>query len=134
MAHTGAARAGVENLTKTLSQEWADYNIRINAVAPGTIESSGLEQYPDFIQSFFDKARDENLMKRFGTIEDVANAVIDWHGKGEIQYIPFPVHLKGAYQSYTQANIDQLRNAGYDAAFASVEQGTRKYLDWLNES
>ena len=68
------------------------------------------------------------------TLNDVANAVIDWHGKGEIQYIPFPVHLKGAYQSYTQANIDQLRNAGYDAAFASVEQGTRKYLDWLNES
>ena len=76
MAHTGAARAGVENLTKTLAQEWAEYHIRINAVAPGTIESSGLDQYPDFIKSFFDEAREENLMKRFGTVEDVANATI----------------------------------------------------------
>jgi len=38
MAHTGAARAGVENLTKTLAQEWSDFNIRINCVAPGIID------------------------------------------------------------------------------------------------
>jgi len=76
MAHTGAARAGVENLTKTLAQEWAEYNIRINAVAPGVIESSGLDTYPEVIQSFFDEARQANLMKRFGTTEDVANAVM----------------------------------------------------------
>lgn len=63
---------------------------------------------------------------------DVANAVIDWHGKGEIKYIPFPEHLKGAYQSYTEANIDKLRAAGYDKPFATVEQGTKQYLDWLN--
>lgn len=75
MIHTGAARAGVENLTKTLGQEWAAYNIRVNAVAPGTIESSGLDTYPAPLKSFFDKAREENLMKRFGTVEDVANAV-----------------------------------------------------------
>jgi citronellol/citronellal dehydrogenase len=37
MAHTGAARAGVENLTKTLAVEWSIYNININAVAPGII-------------------------------------------------------------------------------------------------
>ncbi len=45
MAHSSAARAGVENLTKTLAVEWAPYHIRINSVAPGIIKSSGLETY-----------------------------------------------------------------------------------------
>jgi len=76
MAHTGAARAGVENLTKTLAQEWSAYNIRINAVAPGVITSSGLDTYPVPLQQYFESAREANLMKRFGTVEDVANAVM----------------------------------------------------------
>ena len=59
MAHTGAARAGVENLTKTLSQEWAEYNIRINAIAPGTIASSGLDTYPAPLKKFFTQAQEE---------------------------------------------------------------------------
>lgn len=46
MAHTGAARAGVDNLTKTLAVEWSRHNIQVNAVAPGIIRSTGLEQYP----------------------------------------------------------------------------------------
>lgn len=76
MAHTGAARAGVENLTKTLAQEWATHNIRVNAIAPGTIESSGLDQYPLEIRQQFDKGRKANLLGRFGKVEDVANAVL----------------------------------------------------------
>lgn len=63
---------------------------------------------------------------------DVANAVLSWHGKGELQYIPFPDHLKGRYQSYTQADIEALRNAGYTEPFKTVEQGVQAYLDWLN--
>ena len=76
MAHTGAARAGVENLTKTLGQEWAEYKIRINAIAPGIIATSGLDSYPDVIKSFFKKIEKKNLMNRFGTPKDIANAVI----------------------------------------------------------
>ena len=34
MVHTGAARAGVENITKTIAQEWSEHHIRINCVAP----------------------------------------------------------------------------------------------------
>ncbi|HLW00866.1 MAG TPA: SDR family oxidoreductase [Ktedonobacterales bacterium] len=45
MAHSSAARAGVENLTKTLAVEWAPYHIRVNSVAPGIIQSSGLSNY-----------------------------------------------------------------------------------------
>lgn len=63
---------------------------------------------------------------------DVANAVIDWHKNGKKSYIPFPDHLKGAYQSYTQADMSKLRSAGYQDAFHTVEQGVAKYLDRIN--
>ena len=75
MIHTGAARAGVENMTKTLALEWSHANIRINCIAPGTIESSGLETYPQQIQDMFEEGRKANPMRRFGTVKDVSNAV-----------------------------------------------------------
>lgn len=68
---------------------------------------------------------------RAQSFNDVARAVIAYHGHGKIQYIPFPEHLKGRYQSYTQADISALRRAGYTAEFMSVEQGVPRYLDWL---
>jgi citronellol/citronellal dehydrogenase len=101
MAHTGAARAGVENLTKTLAQEWAEHKIRINAVAPGTIESSGLEQYPQPIIDMFAEAKKENLMGRFGKVEDVANAVLFYASplssyiSGTTLYVDGMEHLSG---------------------------------------
>ncbi|HFQ14518.1 MAG TPA: ADP-L-glycero-D-mannoheptose-6-epimerase, partial [Gammaproteobacteria bacterium] len=64
--------------------------------------------------------------------KDVANAVIDWHGKGRIEYIPFPEHLKGRYQSFTEADITALREAGYEAPFKTVEEGVKLYMDWLH--
>ena len=45
MAHTGAARAGVENLTATAALEWAEFGIRVNAVAPGYVGTSGFDTY-----------------------------------------------------------------------------------------
>jgi len=64
---------------------------------------------------------------------DVAKAVVDWHGKGDIHFIAFPEHLKGRYQSYTQADITALRDAGYSEPFRSVEEGVREYMDFLNK-
>ena len=64
---------------------------------------------------------------------DVAKAVVDWHGKGDIHFIAFPEHLKGRYQSYTQADITALRDAGYSEPFCSVEEGVREYMDFLNK-
>ena len=65
---------------------------------------------------------------------DVAKAVIAWHGKGRIQYIPFPDNLVGRYQSYTEADLHKLRDAGYDRPFLTVEEGVKKYLDWLHRA
>lgn len=101
MAHTGAARAGVENMTKTLALEWAEYKVRVNAVAPGTIESSGLDTYPKPIQDSFEKGKQENLMKRFGTVEDVSNTVMFYASplsdyiSGTTLYVDGLEHLAG---------------------------------------
>ena len=65
------------------------------------------------------------------SFNDVANAVIAWYGRGEIEYIPFPDHLRGRYQSYTEANISSLHELGYDQPFKAVEQGVPLYMDWL---
>lgn len=75
MVHTGAARAGVENMTKTLALEWSRANIRINCVAPGFIESSGLDTYPQQVQDMFEAGKKDNPLGRFGTVEDVSNTV-----------------------------------------------------------
>ncbi len=70
---------------------------------------------------------------RAETFNSIAEAVIEWHQEGEIEYISFPDHLKGAYQSFTQADISDLRQAGYTEEFLTVKQGVTKYLDWLNK-
>ncbi len=66
------------------------------------------------------------------SFNDVAKSVIAWHGKGEIEYIPFPDHLKGRYQSFTQADISLLTQAGYKEPFSTVEQGVKAYLDRIS--
>jgi ADP-L-glycero-D-manno-heptose 6-epimerase len=68
---------------------------------------------------------------RCQSFNDVANAVIAWHGTGELEYIPFPDHLRGRYQSFTEADMSALRALGYDKPFRSVEQGVPLYMDWL---
>ena len=65
------------------------------------------------------------------SFNDVADAVVAWHGKGKKTYIPFPDHLKGAYQSFTEADLSQLRAAGYDHEFHDVASGVASYLDTL---
>jgi len=73
MVHTGAARAGIDNFTKTLAVEWANKNIRLNCIAPGIIQSSGLENYPpELTQGIANKIP----TKRLGTTTEVANAIL----------------------------------------------------------
>jgi ADP-L-glycero-D-manno-heptose 6-epimerase len=90
---------------------------------------------------FFDHPNKSGIFNlgtgRAQSFNDVARAVVAWHKakrdvNATIEYVPFPEHLKGAYQSYTQADISALRAAGYDGRFHSVEEGVAKYLDWLN--
>jgi citronellol/citronellal dehydrogenase len=98
MAHTGAARAGVENLTKTLAIEWSTYGITVNAVAPGTVRSSGTERYPPHL---VEMSRQRTPAKRLGTPEEVAELCAYLASDaasfvtGETWYIDGGAHLWG---------------------------------------
>lgn len=61
----------------------------------------------------------------------IAETVIASLGKGAIEYIDFPDHLKGSYQSFTQADMSRLRAAGYNGQFRDVETGVKDYVEWL---
>ncbi len=76
MAHTGAARAGVVNLTQTLALEWAQYGVRVNAIAPGIINSSGLRTYPEAVQARLAEFAADTPARRLGTESEVAATVI----------------------------------------------------------
>jgi ADP-L-glycero-D-manno-heptose 6-epimerase len=65
------------------------------------------------------------------SFNDVANAVISWHGRGSVKYIPFPENLTDSYQSFTEADISSLREAGYSDEFLSIEDGVNRYLEKL---
>ena len=52
---------------------------------------------------------------------------------GLVRYIPFPDALKGKYQSFTEADITRLREAGYEEPFYDVEQGVSRYVQWMLE-
>ncbi len=76
MAHSGAARAGVMNLTQSLALEWAPYGVRVNAVAPGIINSSGLAHYGPAVAAQLDQIAKEVPAGRMGTESEVAAAII----------------------------------------------------------
>lgn len=76
MAHSGAARAGMLNLTKTAAVEWASCNVRVNAVAPGIIASSGLDTYDAGMKAVLRQAAKSIPAKRLGTESEISSAVV----------------------------------------------------------
>jgi citronellol/citronellal dehydrogenase len=75
MGHSGAARAGMENLTKTTAVEWAPSGVRVNAVAPGLIASSGLDTYEGAVKAMLPMLKNAVPLKRMGTESEVASAI-----------------------------------------------------------
>ena len=75
MAHTGAARAGMVNLTMTLAYEWAHAAVRVNAVSPGWIASSGMDTYQGEFKERIPKLKGHCPLGRLGTESEVSAAV-----------------------------------------------------------
>lgn len=76
MGHSGAARSGVDNLTKTASVEWGHAGVRVNCVAPGWIISSGMDNYSGDFAKFIIPSLSGNVpLKRMGTESEVSSAI-----------------------------------------------------------
>ena len=67
------------------------------------------------------------------SFNQIAREIINWHGKGEINYIDFPENLKGTYQAETKADIGNLRKIGYSKKFTDIHNGIKQYLNSLVE-
>jgi citronellol/citronellal dehydrogenase len=74
MGHSGAARAGMLNFTETAALEWAP--VRVNAVAPGWIASSGMDHYPPEMAATLRGMKDLVPLRRLGTESEVAAAIV----------------------------------------------------------
>lgn len=140
-AHKGAMASVAFHLNNQLL---ADGKVRLFEGGDGYADG---EQRRDFI--YVDDVVDVNLWflenpqvsgifncgtGRSQSFNDVAKAVLAHHRRGQLEYIPFPEHLRGRYQSFTEADISALRGVGYHSAFKTVEHGVQHYLAWLNSS
>jgi citronellol/citronellal dehydrogenase len=76
MGHSGAARAGMDNFTKTAAVEWGHSGVRVNAVAPGWIASSGMDTYEGAFKAVIPTLREHVPLKRIGTESEVSAAIV----------------------------------------------------------
>ncbi|MEY4764127.1 MAG: hypothetical protein RI907_800 [Pseudomonadota bacterium] len=75
MGHSGAARSGMSNLTMTAAFEWAHAGVRVNAVAPGWIASSGMDTYGGAMKSIIPKLKQHVPLRRMGLEAEVSGAI-----------------------------------------------------------
>ena len=76
MGHSGAARAGMVSLTETAAAEWASHGVRVNAIAPGYIASSGMDQYPPEAAAMLRKMPATVPAGRFGNEAEVSASIV----------------------------------------------------------
>jgi len=76
MGHSGAARAGMISFTETAACEWAHSGVRVNAVAPGWIGSSGMDTYPPELHERVRNFKFHLPLQRVGTESEVSAAIV----------------------------------------------------------
>ena len=76
MGHSGAARAGMSNLTMAAAFEWAHAGVRVNAVAPGWIASSGMDTYGGAMKAIIPRLKQHVPLRRLGVAAEVSGAIV----------------------------------------------------------
>lgn len=97
LAHSAAARAGIDSLSKSLSVEWASSGININCVAPGVILSSGIENYPNGADLFVKSANKVTVAKRMGSVEEVSASVLYYLSPAGAYVTGDTMHVDGGW-------------------------------------
>jgi citronellol/citronellal dehydrogenase len=75
MGHSGAARAGMVNFTQTAAIEWAASGVRVNAVAPGWVATSGMDTYPPSMKPYIMSLKEAVPLKRMGTEAEISAVI-----------------------------------------------------------
>jgi citronellol/citronellal dehydrogenase len=96
MGHSGAARAGVDNLTKTAAIEWAKSGVRTNAVAPGWIMSSGMDTYQGAFRAMIPMLGSKVPLKRMGTESEISSAICFLLSEGAAFISGVTIRIDGA--------------------------------------
>ncbi|MFZ5723315.1 MAG: SDR family oxidoreductase [Pseudomonadota bacterium] len=105
MGHSGAARAGMDNFTKTAAYEWGCCGVRVNAVAPGWIMSSGMETYPEGFKQVIKRLNGAVPIKRMGHEAEVSSVIC------------FLLSDAASFVSGTNVRIDGAASQGNAAVF-----------------
>jgi citronellol/citronellal dehydrogenase len=116
MAHSGAARAGMLNLTETTACEWARSGVRVNAVAPGWVASSGFDTYDDAMKAELRRLRDEIPLGRYGNESEVSAAVTFLLTPGAAFISGSCIRVDGAVPNHrhTWTNVPTDRSVPFD--------------------
>lgn len=75
MGHSGAARAGMANFTQTAAYEWGYAGVRVNAVAPGWIASSGMDTYPEKFKTVLKTLKNAVPLGRLGNEAEISASI-----------------------------------------------------------
>jgi citronellol/citronellal dehydrogenase len=123
MGHSGAARAGMVSFTETAANEWAAKGVRVNAVAPGYIASSGMDHYPEAMGPMLREMAKTVPLGRFGTESETAAGIL------------FLLSPAAAFISGTTLRIDGARpqvSMGWPMQVADAEVRERDAIKAFN--
>lgn len=123
MGHSGAARAGMVSFTETAALEWAAHGVRVNAVAPGYIASSGMDHYPPEAGPMLREMRNTVPQGRFGTEAETSAAIV------------FLLSPAASFVSGTVLRVDGARpqmRMGWQQAVAKPDVQTRDAVKPFN--
>jgi len=129
MGHSGAARAGVQNFCRTAAVEWARFNVRINAILPGIVASSGLDNYDPAMRDHIKQVRHQVPLKRLGTESEISAAITFLLSPASIYTTGASLKVDGGISLYAQ--MMPVPDHGRSEPFNAFHRAYQP--DWLAE-